>query len=212
MPTPEELQAALDAANKTIQELNEKIKAAPPASPPPKAPEEDSTLADKAERERIEAEKRQQDAKAIERDITFNLGIKDFVKVNAALLPKEIEDVVRLAESENYDTPAAKASAVRDSIISTFFKIQANRDTLTDWQRETLDNYLKLTKAGRETESAKIFATVFEPSFAMVKNIKAQEERSRASHGYMTGSEADIAYQKKLIEHSSKRYGFKANG
>lgn len=211
MPTPEELQAALDAANKTIQELNDKIKAAPP--PPPKeTPKEDPTLADKAEKERIEAEKRQADAKAIERDITFNLSIKDFVKTNAQLLPKGIEDVVRIAEGENYDSPAAKASAVRDSIISTFFKIQANRDTLTEWQRETLDNYFKLTKAGREAESSKIFATVFEPSFAMVKSIKAQEERSRSSQGYMTGSEADRAYQQKLIEHSTKRYGFKANG
>lgn len=211
MPTPEELQAALDAANKTIQELKDKIKAAPP--PPPKeTPNDDPTLADKAEKERIESEKRQADAKAIERDITFNLSIKDFVKTNAQLLPQGIEDVVRIAEGENYGSPAAKASAVRDSIISTFFKIQANRDTLTEWQRETLDNYFKLTKAGREAESSKIFATVFEPSFAMVKSIKAQEERSRSSQGYMTGSEADRAHQQKLIEHSSKRYGFKANG
>ena len=209
MPTQEELQAALDAANKTIQELNEKIKTPPPTPEPKK---EDPTLEAKAQLEEQDRLKRQQDVKTIERDVAFNHGIKDFVKTNSQLLPKGIEDVVRIADSENYDSAAAKASAVRDSIVSTFFKIQANRDTLTEWQRETLDNYFKLTKAGREAESSKIFATVFEPSFAMVKSIKAQEERSRSSQGYMTGSEADQAYQAKLIEHSSKRYGFKANG
>lgn len=162
-------------------------------------------LLEKVEKDRKERERTQSDSKSIESALKFTLGLEDFVKTNADLLPSEVAELVHVAKGEKYDTEVAKAAAVKASILRCYFSQQANVDSLTESQKRDLDEYNKLTKTGREEKASTIYANIFEPSLEMNRRLKRAEELRRGDSGILpSGTEA--AYRQKMVDASMKKY------
>lgn len=206
-PVTETAEQRLAAALKREEDLkkeNEELKKK--ANPPKDPPKDDEDLAAKAAKERENAEKQGRETKRIENALQFNLGIDDFVKKNSDLLPKSVSDIIRVAHKETYDTAVAKANAVKASVIQEYFQVESNLEALTSTQKEKLDDYLKLTKTGKEDKAAEIYADIFEPALETIRKIKKAEEIGRTRGGYSDLSDSDSAYKDKLIKGSQAKY------
>lgn len=168
--------------------------------------EEDNDLRKKAKRQKDDADNAQLQTKNIERALSFNMSIDDFVAKNASLLPNEIASIVKLAHKETYDNATAKASALKAAMIQSYFGVQANMDALTASQRSTLDDYLKLTKTGKESKAADIYENIFEPALETIRKVKKAEEVGRGRHGFANPSDSSNAYKDKLVKMSRKTH------
>jgi hypothetical protein len=164
------------------------------------------TLNDKVKVQQEDKAKRDSDTKALESALTFNLTSSDFIKVNESILPEEISEIFSTAAKESYDSPIDRANATKAAIIQSFFSQQSNVDLLTDSQKVSLADYLKLTKNGKEQKARDIYDNLFEPSLGTLKRIKKAEELSRAKFGYREGSKGDSQYKEKLMSLSKKHY------
>lgn len=194
--TPPAANAELTAALAQIKEMQAAIAKLTPA-----APAADKTLAEKAEAERLAREKGSADHAKIERDISYNLGVKKFVEDHKAFLSEDVQGILAQAEKEKYDTAGQKAAELRTEIIEAFFKVQANSDILTAAQKRILADFGKLTKDGKRQDSEKVYESVFEPALEMVKRVKKAEELNLAARGYATASGGPLgAYKQKLFE------------
>lgn len=170
---------------------------------------EDDDLLSKTKQMNESYSKSKVDQKALESALTFGLKSEEFLKNNASLLPKEAADLFKAADKESYDSPIQKANAIKSGIIQTFFQQQANMDLLTSAQKQVVDEYLKLTKTGKEEKAQHLFDTVFEPTLETLRRIKKAEIVSK---GYGSGSDAENAYKQKLMNLSKKHYlGDKSN-
>ncbi len=168
-----------------------------------KTPPEDPTLLDKARKQREDDDKKHGDMKAMENALTFSLKSQDFVKTNASLLPKDIEDLFKSAEKENYGSAIEKVQAIKAGIIQSFFSVQANVDLLTPGLKTSLDDYLKLTKTGKQEKALAIYDGVFEPAFEMLKRMKKAEALNK---GYGSGDDSDAAYKNKMVKLSRQHF------
>lgn len=171
-------------------------------TPPPT----DKTLIDKVK----DASKAKDDLAANQKDmekaLTFTLKSQDFLKDNEAVFPKELTELFKAADKETYDSPVQKANAIKAEVMRSFFHIQSNMDVLTPSMKQTLEDYLKLTKNGREEKANMVFENVFEPALAMIKSQKKAEEIQRARMGHGTPSDADSAMKEKLRNIGKKHY------
>lgn len=168
------------------------------AAAPPK-PEPD--LSEKARLEREAADKTSSRNKHLESAITFNLKSAEFLKTNENLLPKDVGDIFRQAEKETFNDAIEKDSAIKSGMVQSFFAVQANVDLLTTGQKSTLDEYLKLTKNGKQEKAQAIYEMVFEPAFEMLKRMKRADALNR---GHASGD--DDSYKKRLMAGSAKHY------
>lgn len=201
-PTAQEIQAIRDE-NKRLKDENDdyKKKATLPPTPP-----EDEDLITKAKKQSQSTDETAKEIKAIEKALQFNLGVDDFVKNNQDLLPSEIINIVSMAHKETYDSAAGKASALKASMIQSYFLVEANREALTKNQLEGLDDYLKLTKTGKEDKASEIFTNIFEPALETTRKIKKAEELGRSNLGFSSGNDAENAYRDRLIKGSRRAH------
>lgn len=166
-------------------------------------PENDPDLQSKAKAERDAKDKKNSDTKALERALTFNLKSEDWLKTNESLLPKEINEIFRLAQKETYNDAIEKDGAIKAGIIQSFYSVQANMDLLTPSQKTSLDDYLKLTKTGKQEKAQGVYETIFEPSFEMLKRIKKAEALGK---GHSTDGDEQSAYREKMIKLSKAHH------
>lgn len=189
---------------------NEKLKAAPPKSKEkeddPDDEGKDDDLMDKARKEKEAKSKQSEDTRKLEGALKFNLSVADFVKSHKDLLPTEVEDVLKQADKETYDSAVEKASAIKSAMIKTFFSVQAHLDLLTASHKAKIDDYFKLSKNGREEKAASIFEDVFEPALETLKKVKKAEELGRTGNGHSGGSKHENAYKEKLMNVSRKTH------
>lgn len=172
-------------------------------------PEDDPDLKEKARREKEKEDKAKGDTKALENALKFSLQSKDFLKANESLLPKDVADIFSQAEKENYSNAIEKDQAIKSGIIQSFFSVQANVDLLTPGLKSQLDDYLKLTKTGKQNNAQNIYDSIFEPTFEMMKRLKKAEALGK---GYGGGGDQETAYKNKLMSLSKKHYlGEKTN-
>lgn len=165
-----------------------------------KTPEpEDKSLQEKARIERDAKDKKRNDTKALESALTFNLKAEDWLKTNESLLPKEVGEIFKLAQKESYNDPIEKDGAIKASIIQSFFSVQANMDLLTGHQKTSLDEYLKLTKTGKQDKAQGIYSDIFEPSFEMLRRIKKAEALSKG-HSDTNEDDFQVRYKNKLVK------------
>jgi len=203
-PTGETDATRLAAALKREEELKVELEALKnPKKPDPK---DDDDLIKKARKEKEDGESLQVKTKQIERALGFNMGIDTFVKDNAELLPAEVAQIVALAHKESYDDAQSKASAIKASMIQSYFAIQANLDALTASQKTTLSDYLKLTKSGKEQKAAEVYENIFEPALEMVRKVKKAEEVGRGISGYGNPSAGSTAYKDRLVAMSRRTH------
>lgn len=223
MPTIEELQAQLDATKKEADAAKaelEKMKADKNKGDDKdkdkgddKDKNKDKDKGDEGDdlRDKIRKEKEAQAAKdgeikGIEKALKFNLGVGEFVKTNVDVLPADIATIVATAEKERYDSAKEKASAVQAAIIQEFFAVQTNVDLLTASQKATLDDYLKLTKNGKEQKAEMVYENLFEPALETLKKVKKAEELGKARAGFATSSKVEDGYKARLMAGSRKTY------
>lgn len=140
--------------------------------------------------------------KRIESATRFSLGLEKFLVDHKIFLPPEVEEIVKLADRENYDTTEEKANATKAAIVKSFFSVQANVDALTPNQKNLLDGFLKLTKTGREEKAPDVYENIFEPTLEMMKRIKKAEEIGKANSGFANESDVSAAYKTRLIARS----------
>lgn len=194
----------------TLKGENEKLKAAPPKKddPPKKEDppkEDDEDLNDKARKAKEATEKEGQKTKELESALKFNLGVADFVKTHKDLLSTEVEDVIKQAEKETYDSALEKASAVKAAIVKAFFSVQANIDDLSSSRKAKIEDYLKLTPKGRAEKAPDVFE-IFEDAIETMKKVKKAQELGKASGGATGGSKTENAYKEKLMNISKKTH------
>ncbi len=212
----EALKAANPKAHEAYVKLQGELKTAketktePPKTEPPKTdPKEEKKeedLREKIAKEKVAANAKVDERKAIEKVLRFNLGIGEFVKTNKEALPGEFNDLLTQAEKENYDTAQDKANAIKSAFVQSFFAVQANVDFLTATQKEVLNDYLKLTKKGREDKAEAVYENLFEPAFETFKRVKKAEELGRARSGFASSSKQTDGYKQRLMAGSRKTY------
>ncbi len=189
--------AELDAARAEIAAL----KAAAAKTPPAPKPEDDPGLVDRARLAREASEKEAGRTRQLENALKFGLKAPDFLKQNESLLPKEIADIFKQADKETFSDAIEKDGAIKSGLIQAFFAVQANVDLLTSGQKATLDDYLKLTKTGKQEKAQAIYDMVFEPAFETLKRVKRADALNKGH-----GSGDDDGYKKRLISGSQKHY------
>ena len=209
---------AMSAEQRTA--LLEKFsKLEPKNDPPPKPKDEgrkeknedeknqkDDGLFDRARREKEAEADKKLESKRLESALRFIMTSKDWFKEHADLLPSDIEDIFKTAERENYDTALEKANALRAAIVQSFFSVQSNVDLLTPSQKASVDEYLKLTKNGREQKAEFAYENFFEPTLELLKRLKKAEEVGRARSGFKTSSKVEDQYKERLMAGSRRTY------
>lgn len=195
------LQDKLDAQEKELKTLREKNNSGGGAGGAGGGGNNEIDLREKAEKERLAREKNQTDSKAIESAISFNMGMDNFLKDNKEVLPKEVSDIVEVAKKETYDTAVDRANAIKAAVIQSYFSVQGNLDVLTTSQKETVAEFMKLSKIGREAKAASLYDSVFEPALETNKRVGKAQELLRAKNGYAgSGSSAMDTYKQRLLE------------
>lgn len=180
---------------------NDKLKTPPKKDDPP--PPDDKDLADKARIEREKKEKDSKHEKSLTAAITFNHASKDFVKANAGLLPKSVEGIFAAAEKETYDSAIEKSNAIKVGIVQEYFAVQANHDLLTASQKIELDEFLKLTKNGKQDRIENIYAMIFEPTIETARKI---EKARQVNDGRKDQTDAEKAYTDRMKEIGQKHF------
>lgn len=194
-----ELKATHDKALADQKAEYEKLKAdlekknAPPAD----------DLQKKAALDREAKEKNSSDAKALESAVRFELSSKDWLKTNESVLPSSIGSLFEAAAKETYDSPIEKDRAIKAGIVQEFFAIQTNVDLLTPGQKTALEDFLKLTKTGKQQRAQQVFEMVFEPGFEMLKQTRKADQIKK---GESIPSDVEAAYRKRLEQGSRKHY------
>lgn len=206
-----DLSKEIEAMKTRNAELEAKIKELS-AKPDDKKKDDkdDPELIDKAKKQRESDDLKASESKQLESALRFSLKSEDFLKINGPLLPKDVGDIFKQAESEKYKDAIQKDRAIKSGIVQSFFKVQANLDLLTPGLKTNLDEYLKLTKDGKEERAQHVYDNVFEPAFEMLKRMKKAEALSK---GFGSEDDADTAYKNRMIALSKKHYlGEKTNG
>lgn len=205
-PPPPTLTAEQVAA---IVKENETLKAAAEAAKKKETepdPKEGDDLQAKAKAFREAKEKQDREAKVVENAIGFNMSADEFVKKNSDLLPKDFGEILKAAAKETYDTAILKASAIKASMIQSFFGVQANVDSLTPSQKADLDEFLRMTKTAKEEKATSIYANLFEPTLEALRRVKKAEELGRSRAGLATGTDLENSYKDRLIQGSRKAH------
>lgn len=195
----------LAAALRREEELKAEIERLKPKEPKEPKPDDDDLLT-KNRKARESAEEMKRQTKLIESALGFNMGVDEFIKTNNDLLPNEVADIVKLAHKETYDDAQAKANSLKASIIQSYFSVQDNVNALTPSQKSALDDYLKLTKSGKEQKAAEVYENIFEPALQMARRLKKAEEVGRSRQGYAISSEKNTAYKDKLVQISRRTH------
>lgn len=201
-PKPDDtMKAVLDRLDK-LEKENAELKKAKGGGGDPD-PGDDPDLVDKAKKERETKERQKSDAKTLERALQFSMTAKEFIKENSTLLPKDIEGIFAEADKETYDSATEKSGAIQAGIIKGFFQVQDNLDLLTPSQKSAIEEFLKLTKNGRQEKAPQLYDQIFEPTFAMLKRIKKAEQ---LNIGGKEQSAGEKALAERMLQMSKKHY------
>lgn len=199
--TPEEI-AAMKAEN---EKLKADLLAAKPPEPPPKKdpPAEDPSLADKARKEREDKEKSAKSEKSLEAALRFNMGGAQFLKDNVGLIPKNIESIFAAAEKETYENQVQKSNEIKVGVVQEFFAVQANHDLLTASQKIELDEFLKLTKNGKQERVENVYAMIFEPALETLRKV---EKARQLNTGTKNQTDSEKMLADKMMKASKAHY------
>jgi len=193
----------LEAERTKNAELLKRLEALEKGNQKPEPKKDDDDLAAKAEKLRLEKEKQANDTGKMQKALKFTMGMPEFLKTNASLLPKSIEGIFAQADKEKYENEMEKADAVKVAVVSEFFAIQANLDLLTEAQKNALAEFQALTKNVKQERVQQIYDMVFEPAFESLKRAtKAKQVRD----GEIDPANAKAAYAKRIADLSKNKF------
>ena len=184
-----------------LKSENDKLKATPPK--PPEPPADDPSLADKARKEREENEKKGKYEKSLGAALKFNMSTADFLKTNVGLLPKTVEGLFAQAEKEKYDSEVDKANAIKVGVVSEFFAVQANMDHLTGAQKVELEEFLKLTKNGKQDRIENVYSMIFEPTLESIRKV---EKAKQLNSGEKDQTDVEKQLADRMMKQARKHY------
>ena len=196
-PAPPTPNPTPDPKDQEIADLKAKLAKLQPGDPPPADPD----LAEKARKQRELDDKKNNDTKATEDALRFDMGAEQWLKTNQSLLPKDVADIFAAAKKETYDSIIQKDAAVKSGIVKAFFAVQSNLDLLTPAIKNQLEDYLKLTNTGKQEQARQAYVNIFEPAFEMLKRVKKAEALQR---GHNSGT--DDALIEKRIGRATKHF------
>lgn len=165
--------------------------------------DKDKDLIDKAKAAQADKDQKITDSKALESALRFSMGAKDWLKNHEALLPKNVSAIFEQADKESYDTAIEKDAALKSGIIQAFFSVQANVDLLTATQKSSLENFLSLTKNGKQEKAREFYDSVFEPTFEGLKRVKKATE---LNNGQKNQTDGEKALADRMMKLSQKNY------
>lgn len=125
------------------------------------------------------------------------------MKENASLLPAEVASIFEQANKEKYADAIEKDSTIKSNLIQSFFAVQANLDLLTGSQKAALDDFLKLTKTGKQDKAQSTYDMIFEPAFETLKRVKKAEALSK---GFGQADSTQDDYKNRIMKGSMKHY------
>ena len=169
-------------------------------------PDDENDLRNKVSKDKKTAEEKAAEARSIENNLKFNMGISQFVKENADLLPTEVPEILKVADKEKYDNSADQANAIRVAILQSYFSVEDNLSVLTPTQKTQLDDFLKLTKNGKEQKAESIYVNLFEPALATMKRVKKAEELGKSRSGLLGNDKVQDGYKDRLMKTSQEAY------
>jgi hypothetical protein len=164
---------------------------------------DEKDLLDKAKKEQEQKDKKNSDSKAMESALRFSLGAPDWLKANKTLLPENVEGIFAAADKESYDSAIEKDAALKSGIVQSFFSVQSNLDLLTPSQKSAVENFLGLTKNGKQEKAQHIYDAVFEPTFEMLKRVKKATE---LNNGHKNQTDGEKALAERMMKLSKKHY------
>lgn len=195
---------ALEGGSKAKDDELAKLKAdLEKATKKPDPPADDPSLADKVRKEQEIKDAGAKREKSLEAAIGFTHASKDFLKANSGLLPKTIEGVFAQAEKEKYDSAVDKANAIKVEIVKEFFSVQANLDLLTSTQKNEVDDFLKLTKNGKQDRIESMYSMVFEPTLETLRKV---EKAKQLQIDPKNQSDAEKVFTDRMMKLSKKHY------
>ena len=204
--TPEEI-TALQARAAKADELQKEIdglKSKPKDETPPKV--EDKDLNQRVADDKKEKEERAAEGKKLERALTFTLQSEKFIKEHESILPKDMVDIFAAADKEKYDSPVEKSNEIKSSLISSFFKVQANLDMLTASQKSAVEDFEKLTIKAKREKAEEVYTNIFEPALVTLKAVKKAEEVTKANSGIGNTTDSEKTYINNIIKSSQNHY------
>lgn len=166
-------------------------------------PAKDPALIDTVRKESEEKQKKATERKALESALKFGMTAPDWLKSNESLLPKDVKEIFSAADKEKYETEVEKDAAIKAGIVQSFFAVQANLDLLTPTLKNNLEEFLGLTKNGKQEKAQQVYDSIFEPTFEMLRRVKKAAEISKG-HGQSTDDET--VYKNKMIALSKQHY------
>ncbi len=197
---PKDDSAALKTENDALRAELAKLKT------PKKEEQVELDLRDKVKEQTQTASDKALELKKLESSVKFNMTVNQFMADNKSLLPSEITEILKIAEKETYDSASQKTGAVKAAMVQAYFSIKDNLEVLTANQKLQLDDYLKLTKTGKEDRADAIYENLFEPAIESMRRIKKAEELHRSRNGFASPSDADNAYKERLMKLSQTHY------
>lgn len=171
-----------------------------------KKDQDDQTLNDKVKKEKEGQDKKNLEIKALESAILFNSSKSDFLKQNESILPKGAAEIFAAADKERYDSHIDKSNDIKIGLIDLHFSQQSNVDFLTEYQKEALADFQKLTKNGKKEKANEIYNNLFIPNLNIIKQVKKTEELAKAKSGFGGNTDAEQAYKNKLTEMAQKKF------
>lgn len=198
----QKLAAALTREEELKAELAKLKKGEKPAG----GDDDEDKLTAKSRQDREEKDRKAKDVKEVERAVNFNLTIDEFAKANKSFLPETIDGILQQAKKETYDSAHDKANALKSAILSNYFAVQANMDSLTPSHKAQIDRWKTLAVREREAASADLYENVFEPAIDTLRRIEKAQEVARARSGLANPSSGNTAYKDRLVAESRKHH------
>ena len=203
MDEKKEVEGGGGADIETLKQQNADLMKRLEALEKPAPKKDDPSLEEKARLEREKKEKDSESSKKLEGALKFTLGSSDFMKNNAALLPKTIEGIFEQANKENYDSAIDKSTAIKVGIVSEFFAQQSNLDLLTESQKLMLEQFKNLSKTVKQERVDGVYDSIFEPTLEALRKIKRAESLQK---GLKESNGDEDAYKNRLIKLSRQHH------
>lgn len=171
----------------TMNKFNEFISKQGEPKEPEKDPEKEKGLLGEAKKD-VETKTNQENTQAdIERALSFNMKIDEFVEKYKDILPQSTKSVVQIANGKTYSSAIAKADEIRKALIESYLEVQANIDCLPDGMKTKANAFKALTEDAKKVNSGQYWEIV--EVGAELQASKKRAEAINRANGNNNGQE-----------------------
>ena len=171
----------------TMNKFNEFISKQGETQTPPDDKDKNELLNEA--KKNVENKNNEENAQAdIERALSFNMKISEFVEKYKDILPASSKSVVEVANGKTYSSAIAKANEMRKAIIQSYLEVQTNIDCLPDGMKTKANDFKNLTEDAKTANSGQYWEIV-EVGAELQASKKRAEAVNRANGNNEIGQE-----------------------